>query len=150
MTTPPIITEEMRRSIGVPGPALTTEIERGAVRRFAQAMGDPNPLFSDEAAARKSRYGGSIAPPTFLRSIASHALDLPFLTDLPNLLDGGSQWEYGEPVRPGDSITAVTTLVELSERRGRLGAMLVSINETTYTNQLKELVAVQRSTLIRY
>ena len=32
-------------------------VERGAVRRFAEAIGDPNPLYLDEEAAQKSRYG---------------------------------------------------------------------------------------------
>ncbi len=40
-------------------------VERGAVRKFAQAIGDDNPLYYDEDAAQQSRYGRLIAPPTF-------------------------------------------------------------------------------------
>ena len=68
MSTPtPLLTEEMRQqAIGRESEPVTTDAEKGAIIRFAQAIGDVNPLFSDEAAARHGRYGGLIAPPTFL------------------------------------------------------------------------------------
>ena len=40
-------------------------VEQGHVRMFAQAIGDPNPIYQDEAYARASEFGGIIAPPTF-------------------------------------------------------------------------------------
>ena len=40
-----IITDKMRAAIGVESVPVTQEIEKGAIIRFAQAIGDPNPLF---------------------------------------------------------------------------------------------------------
>ena len=48
------VTEEARQQIGKVSEARTYEVERGAIRRFAEAIGDPNPLFNDEAAARNN------------------------------------------------------------------------------------------------
>ena len=145
------LTEDMRRSaVGIEGEPSVLEVGKGAIRRFAEAIGDPNSLWNDEAQARKSRYGGVLAPPTFLRSVRAEAPSIPFDVPFDRLLDGGSDWEYFEPVRAGDRITAVARIADVSERSGRLGPMLFTVTETTYTNQLGEVVATQRSTSIRY
>ena len=145
------LTEEMRQqAIRLEGPATTTEVEKGAIIKFAQAIGDDNPVFNDEAAARETRYGGLIAPPTFLRSMASSRPELPFDFPFNRRLDGGSEWEYFEPVRSGDRITAVSRIDDISERTGRLGLMIIMSTVTTYRNQFDQVVATQTGTGIAY
>ena len=74
-----------------------------------------------------------------------------FRNVFPNLLDGGSEWEYfNSPVRPGDRITVTSKIINLNERSGRLGKMLFATLETQHINQLENLVAVERNTLIYY
>ena len=46
-------------------------VERGAIARFAEAVDDPNPLYSDLEYAQNSRYGSIIAPPGFFGWAAS-------------------------------------------------------------------------------
>ena len=152
MSTPaPLLTEEMRQqAIGLETAPVTTEIEKGAIMKFARAIGDENPLFNDEAHSRNSPYGGLIAPPTFLRSVGTTRMDLPFELSLERVLDGGSDWEYFEPVRAGDRITAVAKLTDISERTGRLGVMVIMTIVVTYRNHLDQVAATQTSTLIRY
>ncbi|MFQ6029092.1 MAG: MaoC family dehydratase N-terminal domain-containing protein [Dehalococcoidia bacterium] len=152
MSTPTsILTEEMRQqAIGVETAPITMEVEKGAILRFAEAIGDSNPQWNDESAARKSRYGGLIAPPTFLRSMRSVRAEPPFDLSLTRLLDGGSDWEYFEPVRAGDRITAVARIADLAERQGRLGPMVLLTAVITYRNQFDEVVATQTNTSIRY
>ena len=146
-----LITDDMRRTIGTATAPRTIEIEKGAIRRFAEAIGDTNPLYQDETAARRSRFGGIIASPTFLRSIQIDRPELPLKNPLERLLDAGSEWEYFQPVRPGDRITVVTRLVDLVERTSRtIGEMLMTTYESIYTNQLNQVVATQRATFIRY
>ncbi|WP_236792027.1 MaoC family dehydratase N-terminal domain-containing protein [Amycolatopsis sp. GM8] len=65
-------------------------------------------------------------------------------------LNGGLEVEYGTRMRAGDVITSVRRLGEYSERDGRLGLMLFSRTEDTWTNQDGELVKKTVSTLIRY
>ena len=152
MSTPkPVLTEEMRKqAIGLEGPPVTTEVEKGAIIKFAQAIGDENPFFNDEVAARKSRFGGLIAPPTFLRSMPTSRPQLPFEVPLIRGLDGGTDWQYFEPVRAGDRITAVSQITDMVERTGRLGVMVITTAVTTYRNQFDQVVATQTSTGIRY
>ena len=145
------LTEEMRQqAIGMEGPPTTTEVEKGAIIKFAQAIGDDNPVFNDEEAARETRYGGLIAPPTFLRSVDSSRAELPFDFPFNRRLDGGSEWEYFEPVRPGDRITAVSRIDDINERKGRLGLMIIMSTVTTYRNQFGQVVATQTGTGIAY
>jgi acyl dehydratase len=150
MTQESAISDEMRAAINVESEPYTNAVEQGAIEKFARAIGDTNPLFSDEAAARKSRYGGIIAPPTFFRSLRSGPSKVDVQSPYPANLDGGSEWEYFEPVRPGDRITVTTYLANAFERAGRLGDMLFMVRETKYVNQFDTVVALQRSTGISY
>jgi acyl dehydratase len=147
-----ILNEEALKQVGKAGEARTYDVERGAIRRFAEAIEDRNPLFNDEHAARTTRFGGMIAPPTFCRSMGSPIPDVRIsaLGQSFRGLDGGSEWEYFKPIRPGDRITVQTKLVDLRESEGRLGPMIFITMETTYTNQFGELCVTQRSTGIRY
>lgn len=150
MAQAPLITEAMRKLIGAQSEPVSLDIEKGHIRRFAEAIQDPNPLWQDEARARDSRYGGIVAPPTFLRALRMALPKVELNLPLSRILDGGSEWEYFHPVRPGDTITAVTRLADLREREGRAGRMVFIVHETTYTSQLGQVVAKQRSTMIRY
>jgi len=150
MTQESVITDEMRAAINVESEPLVNDVEAGAIKKFARAIGDTNPLFNDDEAARKSRYGGLIAPPTFLRSMNSGPSKVSVQSPYPANLDGGSEWEYFEPVRPGDRITVTTYLAGVHERPGRLGNMLFMVRETKYVNQFDTVVAIQRTTGISY
>jgi acyl dehydratase len=144
------VTEEVRKQIGKTAEPRTYEVERGAIRRFADAIGDSNPLFNSESEARKTRFGSMIAPPTFYRSMMAAFPEVKI--DLPGNrgLDGGSDWEFFEPVRPGDRITVQTKIADIRESEGRLGPMVFTTIETSYTNQFGQVCALQRATGIRY
>ena len=145
------LTEEMRQqAIGCESAPKIVEVEKGAILKFAEAIGDENPLYSDEVSARDSHYGGLIAPPTFLRSMVTARPELPFDVPFDRLLDGGSEWEYFVPVRPGDRISSVSRIEDLNERNGRIGLMLIYTIVITYSNQFDQVVATQTSTSIRY
>ena len=139
-----------QQAIGRESEPRTMEVEKGAIIKFAEAIGDDNPLYNDEVAARRSRYGGLVAPPTFLRSALSARPELPFDVPFERVLDGGSDWEYFVPVRPGDRITAVSRIEDINERNGRIGLMLIQTIVITYTNQFDQVVATQTNTSIRY
>jgi acyl dehydratase len=145
------ISDEDKKFIGAESRPVTHEVERGAIRLFAQAIGDPNPLFNDEKMARKTRFGGMIAPPTYVRLLMPAEMPKMDLPNMPKrLLDGGSEWEFHEPIRPGDRITVIARLADLRETEGRMGTMVVRVTEMRYTNQFNELCTIQRMTLINY
>ncbi|MCY4652408.1 MAG: MaoC family dehydratase N-terminal domain-containing protein [Dehalococcoidia bacterium] len=150
MTQESVITDEMRAAVGVESEVYVNDVEKGAIIKFAQAIGDDNPIYTDEEAARQSRYGGLVAPPTFFRSLRSGEMKVDVKSPYSANLDGGSEWEYYEPVRPGDRIAVSTKISDMYERQGRLGNMLIVQRETKYVNQFGTTVAIQRTTGISY
>ncbi|MBI4287355.1 MAG: MaoC family dehydratase N-terminal domain-containing protein [Chloroflexi bacterium] len=147
------ITEEMRSAVGVDSPPVVYDIEKGAVKKFALAIEDPNPLYQDENVARKTEYGGIIAPPTFpsmLRNPAVVDKVFNFKTPLKGLLNGGNELEYLKPIKVGDVISVTAKLVDIKERTGAMGKMIFFFAETAYKNQKGEVVCLGRQTLIRH
>lgn len=144
------ITDELRNAVGVESDPVVYQVEKGHVARFAEAIEDPNPVYSEEVEARRSRYGGIIAPPTFFRAFRPGPPKVPIESPFKRNLDGGSDWEYHEPIRPGDTITVTQKLANVTQRQSRLGPMIIMTRETTYVNQFGQLVAVQRSTGLSY
>lgn len=147
-----IITDAMKKAIGTKTKPVKIEIEKGMIRKFVDSIEDPNPLWQDEAYAKKSRYGGIIAPPGLLMAaeMRGRGLDLPFQLPMGRILDGGGEWEYIKPIKPGDVLTVVDKIHDLRVREGRAGKMLFIVTETTWTNQKGELVARALGTLINY
>ncbi len=151
-----VITDEMRSMIGVESEPSIFEIEKGAIRRWVEAIGDPNPLYHDEEYAKKTKYAGIIAPPGFLYNYAypvkvgkpAPHVKSPFWRGL----DGGEEYEFFKPVRAGEVVTATAKLVDLYERQGRLGIgkMLFQVEEITHRNQSGEVLAKTRKTNIFY
>ncbi len=144
------ITPEMRALIGVESAPATYDIEQGAVAKFAHAIGDQSPLYMNGLVARKSSYGGLIAPPTFLRSLIPGRYPKPLQLPFAYVLDGGSEYKFFAPVKVGDRLTVTRRIAEVAEKEGRLGRMLFIVSEIRYVNQLGETVATQKSTLINY
>ena len=138
MSTVASVIDRLRARIGVEGEPVTALVEAGHVRRFAQAIGDPNPRWQSEA------------PPTFLVALAPVSLHLSEAEEYGRgWLNGGNRFEYLAPVKVGDHITARGKVADVYEKEGSSGNLLFIIFETTYTNQGGTPVARLRGTMIR-
>src|SRR3954453_23843196 len=101
--------------IGVRSKPVVNWIERGAVRRFAEAIGDPQPIYCDEDAAMLSRYGGLIAPPTFAITLdygEIEGLNVPTA----GLLHGEQRIAAVRPLRVGERIIGQAVLEDVYEK----------------------------------
>jgi acyl dehydratase len=97
-------------------PTPPYEVGREKIREFADAIGDPNPVYRDRAAAEALGYPDVIAPPTFpivLTMRASHQVvkDPALGLDYSKVVHGEQQFHYQRPVRAGD-VLQVTNTVE--------------------------------------
>jgi acyl dehydratase len=140
----------MRSLIGLETEPVTYDIEPGAIRKFARAIGDASPIYVDEVAARAAGYRGIVAPPTFLRLLIPGPEKRPFPEPFQRVLDGGSTYRLDEPLVAGDRVMVVSKLADVFEKQGRLGVMLFKLREISYRNQAGSVAAVQRSTIITY
>lgn len=139
---------EAEKSLGAVGPINTLVVEASAIRRFAEAVGDPNPLYRDPEFARTTRWGGIIAPPTFL-CVLMPPLPIPPIDYGSSRLNGGTQYQSFVPVRPGDVITGQARLAEVRAVQTRNGAMLIQEREFTYVNQHGATACIGRGTVIQ-
>jgi len=149
-----VITDEMRSLVGVESEPSVYEIEREPIRRWAEAIGDSNPLYHDEEYAKKCGYDSIIAPPGFVGNY-----DFPVKvgksarrvrSPLTRNLNGGNEYEFFKTVCAGDILTATTKLADIREREGRMGKMLFVVYETTFRDEKGEVVAKSRNTGISY
>ncbi len=130
--------DRLKTRIGVDGPEVTAPVEAGHVRRFVEAIGDPNPRWTKEV------------PPTFLVALAPGSLHLSDAEEYgKGWLNGGNRFEYFAPVMIGDQVTSKGRVIDVYDKAGSSGNMLFIIFETEYTNQRGELVAKVRGTMIR-
>jgi acyl dehydratase len=145
------IAAELKSKIGIESEPQNGIIERGMIKRFARAIGDPNPLWQDEGFAGKSQYGGIIAPPTLTPVIGNEQMQqqLSAMSTL-SILHAGTELECHQPVREGDVITAATRISGVREQQGKIGKMILVNLDTTYTNQRSEVVATCRQRIIGY
>ncbi|GAA5346834.1 MaoC dehydratase-like protein [Planifilum fimeticola] len=98
-------------------------VERGAVRKFAEAIGDPNPLYLDEEAAKKSRYGRLIAPPTFPQTFDYGTIEGLRLPDS-GLIHGEQRFDYVRPLFVGEEITCCRVFQDMYEKTGSRGKLV--------------------------
>jgi acyl dehydratase len=152
-----VITDEARALIGKELEPFVVEVEKGAVRRYASAIRFPDPplpLHVSEDAAKKTRWGGIIAPPIMATSYAWLGPVLekvnPAMPAYRVGLNGGQEYEFFAAVRPGDVLTSRPKLAALDEKpRDDGGVMLVMTLQADFENQRGEKVLTARQTLLR-
>lgn len=135
-----------RSVLGVESSPISYEVEKGAIRKFAEAIGDEDPMYYDEQAAQAAGFKTIVAPPTFLCSFRAQ--------ELPDLkiqfgrvrLNGGNEYDYYQPMYAGDTISVTATYADVTERTGRTGIMIFIITQLTFRNQRGEVVAIGRNT----
>ena len=138
-----------RRLIGKCFAPVLNEVERGAIRRFAEAIGDPNPIYHDEESARGAGYPGLVAPPTFPATFDGgfdplEALDIAERS----VLIGEQSFEYRRPLCAGDKVLVTRRLVDLYEKLGAGGSMDFAVIEDEGRDERGETVYRARRTLI--
>jgi acyl dehydratase len=135
--------------IGRESEPVVHEVEKGAIRRFAEAIGDPNPIYADEEAARAAGHAGLVAPPTFATVLSQnerfrHTLDL----GTRSFLHGEEQLEFGRPIVAGDRITVKTRVADVQERAGASGPMDILVLEDEGRDPQGAFVFRARATLV--
>ena len=104
-------------------PTPPYEVGREKIREFADAIGDPNPVYRDPAAARALGHPDVIAPPTFpivlsMRAGAQVVLDPDLGLDYSRVVHGEQRFVYTRPVRAGDRLTVTVSVESIRSAAG--------------------------------
>lgn len=147
-----ISVEQVQKSVGTQDKPIVTEVEKGFIKKYLEAVGDNNPLWQDPSYARQGPYGTPVAPPYIICGANMMGSLLPNIPrPREKVLDGGAEWEFLLPINSGDTISAITRLANITERELKgLGKAVFFIFETTHINQKKQTIAKSNATIIYY
>ncbi|MGW7416570.1 FAS1-like dehydratase domain-containing protein [Streptomyces sp. NPDC054863] len=104
-------------------PTSAYEVGREKIREFAEAVGDSNPAYTDQEAAKALGHPDVIAPPTFVFAITFKAAGLviedPQLgLDYSRVVHGDQKFTYSRPVRAGDRLSVTSTIEAIKSMAG--------------------------------
>lgn len=125
------------------------EVSRVKIAEFADAIGDPNPVYRDRDAAAAAGYPDVIAPPTFPivvtmaasgQAIADPGLGINYAL----VVHGEQRFSYARPLRAGDVVTAQSTIETIKT----LGRNTVMTTRTEVRTVSGEQVCTAFSTLV--
>lgn len=152
-------------------------VEASHILMFARAVGDPNPIYEDEAYAKGTEVGGIIAPPTFAQASAQFDPDYPLRPKFGQRWFGSGKestgikkekkegessgaaagglhaeqhFTYHRQLKPGDVLTGEVKAGKTWEKEGkRSGKLVFSETITEYRDQSGELVITARGVGVR-
>jgi acyl dehydratase len=146
-----------RGVIALPPPPhaiMDNEYERGInnklvtedlIRHYADAIGDPNPIWRDPSYAEGTRWGGIIAPPTF-ESCISFGSSFGGRLRVPGVhrLAAGNKHDYLKPFRPGDEFHVYDKYLGFEEKDapGKPYRMFIESVPRYFVNQRDETIAI--------
>jgi acyl dehydratase len=130
-------------------PGAPYEVSRVKIAEFADAIGDPNPLYRDRAAAEAAGHPDVIAPPTFaiVISMASsgRAMSDPGLgLNYAMVVHGEQRFEYRRPIAAGDVLVATSTISNIRSA----GSNTLITTSTHISTQAGEHVCTAHSILV--
>ncbi len=133
MDQPPALSRDL---IGRESEVVLFEVERGAIRKFAEAVQDQTP----------QSLRGDIAPPTFPTTFRMTIPGLAF--DLARVLHGAQEYRYDRPLRAGDRVRCRLRVADVYQRTGRLGEMTFLILAMDGTDESGSPIFTGTSTAI--
>ena len=174
------LTPEVQAMIGVSGELVEAwgDVNEEYLRRFTQALMDPDPRYWDAEFAKSTQYGEIITPPIMVSYMATRIrpdqedpITRAFLEDpesdgigrverpgalppvptpLVRVLNAGNELEIYKYPSIGDKLFFQNRYSDIRERVGREGQpFLIITTETTFANQKKEVLCVTRASTIR-
>jgi acyl dehydratase len=125
------------------------EISRVKIAEFADAIGDPNPLYRDRVAAQAAGFADVIAPPTLaivvsMAGSAAAVADPGLGLNYAMVVHGDQRFEYSRQLRAGDLVTAQATITDIRDA----GRNVLMTTKTEIVTVDGEHVCTAHSTLV--
>ncbi len=140
-----------RKHIGRVTAKADLPLERGRLKFFARAIGETNPVYFDEAAAREAGYSDLPAPPSFLFAAELDAHTIMRLlddlgVDLKRVLHGEQEFKYFADACAGDVVSVESRVSDIYDKKN--GALEFIVKDSIAINQRGAKVAEMRSVIV--
>jgi hypothetical protein len=140
-----------RSKVGLTMEPFTVTADPGRLRFFAQAIGETDPVFCDEATARAAGHPSLPLPPTFLFSMELDGPE-PFGLvdrlgiDVGRMLHGEQSFTYHRVAHAGEPLTFTARIADIFDKKG--GALTFVVRETAVSDARGAAVADLTTVLV--
>jgi len=130
-------------------PTEPYEVSRVKIAEFADAIGDPNPVYRDRAAAQAAGHSDVVAPPTFaivisMASSGRAVMDPGLGINYAMVVHGEQRFEYSRQIQAGDLLSAQVTITDIKQA----GRNVLLTTQTDIRTVDGEHVCTAHSTLV--
>jgi acyl dehydratase len=121
-------------------------LNAGQIKAFASRF-DPQPFHLDEAAAQTSFFHGLAASGWHTAAITMSLLVKSGMPIAGGLIGAGAEIEWPRPVRPGDTLTVESEVLEVKPSRSRPERGMITVKSQT-RNQHGEVAQILTSRML--
>ncbi|MER5437691.1 MaoC family dehydratase N-terminal domain-containing protein [Streptomyces sp. NPDC002790] len=148
MTISAELVERVRDCVGDTSESVTATVDALMSRRYAQAIGETNPLYFDAEYARSRGYTDVVVPPNFLpsyldwsdggteRELRPDGTPPGEMEWIPlegvRIMGGGEEMIFHAPLVAGREVVMESSLDSVDSRQSRSGLMLILKIRNTY------------------
>jgi acyl dehydratase len=133
-------------SVGQRFSSASHTIDEAQIKAFA-AQFDPQPFHLDDAAAKATLFGGLAASGWHTAAITMKLLVDSGLPLMGGIIGSGGEVSWPRPTRPGDTLTVVSEIEEITPSRSRPDRGMIRVRSET-RNQHGEIVQVLIAKLV--
>jgi acyl dehydratase len=133
-------------SVGQRFSSASHTIDEAQIKAFA-AQFDPQPFHLDDAAAKATLFGGLAASGWHTAAITMKLLVASGLPLVGGIIGSGGEVSWPRPTRPGDTLTVVSEIEEITPSRSRPDRGMIGVRSET-RNQHGEIVQVLIAKLV--
>jgi acyl dehydratase len=134
--------------VGRQSEPLKLTVERGHIKRFAEAIGETNAVYFDDEAARRAGHPSVVAPATFAIALRPNDVRAGIDIDWRKLLHGEQELTFTRALHAGDVLTIVQRIVGADVKTTKAGVMDVMVLETNGHDPAGALVFSARATIL--
>src|SRR5215831_4440667 len=128
--------------------AVSATIDAADIRRFAEAVGDSNPLFFDPVAAERAGFAAVPAMPTFVTRFRVSFAEAGLDPEHSQVLHAEQEYEYTRPLYAGDTLVVRHRVASLRQS-GRGGMAIMTLEQLGDTLDGARVVTGRATVIVR-
>lgn len=135
--------------IGHQTPSQSALVTAEDIRHFAEAVGDGNPVFRDETAARAAGFSGIPAQPTFITRFHVEFADAGLDPVHTQVLHGEQEYIYQRPIVAGDSLSVRYVVSSVRQTRRADGMAILTLEQQCEDSTGQRLATGKATIIVR-